>query len=62
MEQLPDFQEPGLIGDETEVTPRIRILRVLARMIARALLSSKYDDKDDNNTMTDDLRNRVTHD
>jgi hypothetical protein len=62
MEQPPDFQEPGFIGDEAEVTPRIRILRVLARMIACDLLSSKHDDKDDNNTMTDDLRNRVTHD
>jgi hypothetical protein len=62
MEQHPDLQEPGFIGDEAEVTPRIRVLRALARMIARDLLNRRHDDKEHNNTMTGDLRNRVKHD
>jgi hypothetical protein len=62
MEQYPDFQELGFIGDEAEVTPRIRVLRVLARIIARELINSRHVGKDDNNTTADDLRDRLTHD
>jgi hypothetical protein len=62
MEQYTDSQEPWVMGDEDKVTPRIRGLRVLARIIARDLLHSKRDDRDNNNTTTDDLRERLTHD
>jgi hypothetical protein len=62
MEPHPDFLERGFMGDEAEVAPRIRGLRVLAKIIACDLLHNKRDDRDNNNTTTDDLRNRLTHD
>ena len=62
MEQLSDSQEPGFVGNEAEAAPRIRGLRVLARMIARDLMNNRRDARNNNNTTTDDLRNRLTHD
>ncbi len=62
MEQYPDFQELGFLGNEDELAPRIRVLRVLARIIARDLLNSRRDGKSNNNTTTDNLRDRLTHD
>ncbi len=62
MDQPAEFQELGFIGDEAEVTPRIRALRVLARVIARELINSRHVGKDDNSTTTDHLRDRLTHD
>jgi hypothetical protein len=62
MEQYFDFHELGFIGNEAEVTPRIRVLRVLARIIAHDFLHRKRDDRDNNNTTIDDLGNRLTYD
>ena len=62
MDELPDFQELSFIDNEAEVAPRIRVLRVLARIIARDLLNSTSDNENNSNTMKGNMRDRLTHD
>lgn len=62
MEQLPDSLGSDLVGNETEAAQRIRSLRVLARIIARDLINSRHDDKNDDSTTTSDRRSGLNHD
>jgi len=62
MEQHPDSTELGIVSNEAEAAPQIRGLRVLARIIAYDLINSRRDRKSNNNTTTNETRNRLTHD
>lgn len=53
MDHLTEFQEPGFLGNEDEVTPLDRGLRILGRIIARRLIKSRHDSKNDDNTTSD---------
>jgi hypothetical protein len=62
MDEIPYFQELSFIGNEAEVAPRIRVLRVLARIIARDFLNNTSDGKNNDSTTKNDRRNGLTHD
>lgn len=53
MDHLTEFQEPGFVGSEAEVTPLDRGLRILGRIIARHLINSRHDSKNDDKTTSD---------
>ena len=62
MDKIPDLPELYFKGNEDEVTPRINILRSLARIIAHDILNSSHTSDDYNNTRKDNLRDRRNHD
>jgi hypothetical protein len=59
MDEITYFQELSFIDNEAEVAPRIRVLRVLARIIAHDLVNNTCSGKNNDNTTKNDQRKRV---
>jgi hypothetical protein len=62
MEEHPELPEPVVVDNQSEVAPRIRGLRILARIIARHLINSQRDTNKNNSTAGNEQRSRLTHD
>lgn len=62
MAECPESPETGSISNEAEVATGIRGLRILARIIARDLTNSQRNVSEDNGTIENEPRNRLTND
>ena len=54
MDKFLDLQKPDCLTNEADADPRIRGLRVLARIIARDLINSRRQDKKNINAMSNE--------